>query len=116
MNYLWAGMMLVAIVYGAVHGTIPEVTQAALDSSKEAVTLCITMLGILSFWMGLMQVASASGLIERMRVGSGRSSVAVPQDTKRTSGDGTDCGELYCEHPGFGLGGDTGGAESDGGA
>ena len=69
MNYLWAGMMLVAIAYGAVHGTIPEVTQAALDSSKEAVTLCITMLGILSFWMGLMQVASASGLIERMTRG-----------------------------------------------
>lgn len=66
MNYLWAGMMLVAIIYGAVHGTIPEVTQAALDSSKEAVTLCITMLGILSFWMGLMQIASASGLIEKM--------------------------------------------------
>ena len=38
MNYLWAGMMLVAIIYGAIHGTIPEVTQAALDSSKEAVT------------------------------------------------------------------------------
>lgn len=69
MNYLWAGMMLAAIVYGAVHGTIPEVTQAALDSSKEAVTLCITMLGILSFWMGLMQVASASGLIEKLTRG-----------------------------------------------
>lgn len=66
MNYLWAGMMLVSVVYGAIHGTIPEVTQAALDSSKEAVTLCIAMLGILSFWMGLMQIGSASGLIEKM--------------------------------------------------
>lgn len=65
MNYLWAGMMLVAIVYGAFHGTIPEVTQAALDSSKEAVTLCITMLGILSFWMGLMRIAEAAGLIRK---------------------------------------------------
>ncbi len=69
MNYLWAGMMLVAIIYGAIHGTIPEVTQAALDSSKEAVTLCITMLGILSFWMGLMKVGSASGLIGKMTRG-----------------------------------------------
>jgi len=69
MNYLWAGMMLLAIIYGSIHGTIPEVTQAALDSSKEAVTLCITMLGILSFWMGLMQIGSASGLIERMTRG-----------------------------------------------
>lgn len=69
MNYLWAGMMLVAIICGSVNGTIPEVTQAALDSSKEAVTLCITMLGILSFWMGLMQIGTASGLIEKMTRG-----------------------------------------------
>ena len=69
MNALWAGMMLMAIIYGAFHGTIPAVTQAALDSAKEAVSLCITMLGILSFWMGLMQVGNASGLIGRMTRG-----------------------------------------------
>ena len=69
MNLLWAGMMLAAVVYGAFHGTMPQVTQAAIDSSKEAVMLCITMLGILSFWMGLMQVGSASGLIGRMTRG-----------------------------------------------
>ena len=69
MNALWAGMMLMAIIYGTFHGTIPAVTQEALDSAKEAVSLCITMLGILSFWMGLMQVGSASGLIGRMTRG-----------------------------------------------
>ena len=69
MNALWAGMMLMAIIYGTFYGTIPAVTQAALDSAKEAVSLCITMLGILSFWMGLMQVGSASGLIGRMTRG-----------------------------------------------
>jgi spore maturation protein A len=69
MNELWAGMMVVAIFYGAIHGTIPEVTQAALDGSKEAVTLCLTMLGILSFWMGMMQIADASGLIGKMTRG-----------------------------------------------
>ena len=37
MNALWAGMMLMAIIYGTFHGTIPAVTQAALDSAKEAV-------------------------------------------------------------------------------
>jgi spore maturation protein A len=69
MNELWAGMMVVAIFYGAVHGTIPQVTQAALDGSKEAVSLCLTMLGILSFWMGMMQIAEASGLIGKMTRG-----------------------------------------------
>ena len=69
MNALWAGMMLMAIIYGTFHGTIPAVTQAALDSAKEAVSLCITMLGILSFWMGLMQIGTASGLVERLTKG-----------------------------------------------
>ena len=66
MNGLWAGMMLTAIIYGTFHGTIPEVTQAALDSSKEAVTLCVGMLGILSFWMGLMRIAEKCGLVQQL--------------------------------------------------
>ena len=45
MNYLWAFMILTGIIYGAFHGTLPQITTAALDSAKEAVTLCITMMG-----------------------------------------------------------------------
>lgn len=69
MNYLWAAMMLLAVVYGALCGTVPAVTQAALDSAREAITLCLTMLGMLSFWMGMMQIGRASGLIRRMTRG-----------------------------------------------
>ena len=71
MNYLWAGMILLGVIYAAFCGNLPEVTVAALDSAKEAVTLCITMLGVMSFWMGLMNIATKSGLIasltEKMR-------------------------------------------------
>lgn len=63
LNNLWAGMILVGIVYGALTGRMAEVTNAALDSSREAVTLCITMLGVMSFWVGLMEIAQRSGLI-----------------------------------------------------
>lgn len=61
--------MLAAVVYGAFYGTLPDITQAALDSAKEAVTLSMTMLGILAFWMGLMQIGTASGLVERLTKG-----------------------------------------------
>ena len=63
LNDLWAGMILVGIIYGALTGRMADVTNAALDSSKEAVTLCITMLGVMSFWVGLMEIAQRSGLI-----------------------------------------------------
>lgn len=63
LNDLWAGMILVGIIYGALTGRMADVTNAALDSSKEAVTLCITMIGVMSFWVGLMEIAQRSGLI-----------------------------------------------------
>ena len=64
MNYLWAFMILTGVVFAAFHGTLPAVTQAALDSAKEAVTLCITMMGVMSFWVGLMRIAEKAGIIE----------------------------------------------------
>ena len=63
LNSLWAGMILIGIIFAAFTGRIPEITDAALDSSKEAVTLCITMIGVMAFWMGLMEIASKAGMI-----------------------------------------------------
>ena len=63
MNYLWAFMILSGVIFSAFHGTIPAVTGAVLDSAKEAVTLCITMTGVMSFWMGLMRIAERGGVI-----------------------------------------------------
>lgn len=56
-------MILIGVIYGAFHGTLPEITTAALNSAKEAVTLCITMTGIMSFWVGLMKIAENGGII-----------------------------------------------------
>ena len=63
LNYLWAGMILVGIVFGAFNGRMQDITNAALDSSKEAVTLCITMIGVMAFWTGIMEIASKAGVI-----------------------------------------------------
>ena len=63
MNYLWAFMILGGVVFSAFYGTLPAVTGAVLDSAKEAVTLCITMAGVMSFWMGLMRIAEKCGII-----------------------------------------------------
>ena len=66
LNYLWAFMILTGVIWGALNGNLSAVTDGALTSAKEAVMLCITMLGIMSFWTGLMEIGSKSGLIERL--------------------------------------------------
>lgn len=69
LNYIWAVMILIGILYAALTGNITSVTEAALDSAGEAVSLCITMAGIMALWMGLMEVAQKAGLIARMTRG-----------------------------------------------
>ena len=64
LNYLWAGMIGVGILFAAFTGKVPELTNAALDSAKEAVSLCITMVGVMSFWSGFMEIAKKAGIIE----------------------------------------------------
>ena len=62
--YLWAGMIIVGVIFAAFTGKMPDVTNAALDSSREAVTLCITLMGVMSFWVGIMEIAKRAGIIE----------------------------------------------------
>lgn len=60
MNYLWGGMILVGVVYAAMVN-LGAVTDQALASAKEAVSLCLTMTGAMAFWVGLMKIAEKGG-------------------------------------------------------
>lgn len=63
MNYLWAGMLILGILYGAFTGNMTAVSDAALSSAGEAITLCITTAGVLTLWTGLMEIARSCGMI-----------------------------------------------------
>ena len=69
LNYIWAFMILIGIVFGAFTGNMEAVSKAALESAGEAVSLCITMIGVMALWVGLMEIAQKSGLIEKMTKG-----------------------------------------------
>lgn len=66
LNYIWAFMILGGVLWGAVHGNLASVTDGAVNSAKDAVLLGITMLGIVSFWSGIMEIGKNAGLIERL--------------------------------------------------
>ena len=69
LNYIWAGMILLGVLYGVCSGQMSALTQGALDSAKDAVSLCITMAGVMALWMGLMEIAQESGMITKMTKG-----------------------------------------------
>ena len=69
LNYIWAGMILLGVIYGVCTGQMSALTGGALDSAGEAVSLCITMAGVMALWMGLMEIAQESGMITKMTKG-----------------------------------------------
>ena len=63
LNYIWFGMMFIAVITGIVNGTIEAVTQAAIDMAKVAVELSIGLIGIMALWLGVMKIAEKAGLM-----------------------------------------------------
>ena len=63
LNYIWFGMMFIAVIVGILTGNIDAVTQAAIDMAKTAVEIAIGLVGIMALWLGTMKIAEESGLI-----------------------------------------------------
>lgn len=66
LNYLWAGMILLGILYGTFTGNMENISNEALESAKDAINLCITMLGVMGVWVGLMKIAEKAGIVKGM--------------------------------------------------
>jgi len=67
LNYIWLGLIGLAVLIGGFRGNIGEVGQAAIDRAIYAVyPLGITLLATMTLWLGLMRLAEKAGLIHRL--------------------------------------------------
>lgn len=66
MNKIWFGMILLGIVVAAITGKIDTINQVIIKDSQEAVVFAIGLTGIMAFWLGLMNIAKQSGLINSL--------------------------------------------------
>jgi len=64
MNYIWLGLMLIALIVGAINGRIDAVTRAAVDNAAVAVEIALGLIGIMALWLGIMKIAEKGGVIQ----------------------------------------------------
>ena len=64
MNYIWLCLIIISFIVGAFTGKLQDVTNAMFDGAKSAVNVAIYLIGIMSFWLGIMKIAQKSGIIE----------------------------------------------------
>ncbi|RUS48131.1 nucleoside recognition domain-containing protein [Cohnella sp. AR92] len=65
-NWIWLGMMVISVGFAAVNGRVQEVTEAAFGGAQTGVTVCIGLISILVFWLGLMRIAEQAGLVQKL--------------------------------------------------
>ncbi len=63
LNYIWLGLILLAVIIGGVRQQMEAVTKGAFDAAELAVTLAIGLVGFMALWLGVMRLAERSGLI-----------------------------------------------------
>ncbi|MDI6605312.1 MAG: nucleoside recognition domain-containing protein [Thermoanaerobacteraceae bacterium] len=62
-NYIWFFMIGVGIVIAIINGRMEEVSKAIIDSAQSAVTISIGLIGIMTLWLGIMEIANKAGLM-----------------------------------------------------
>ena len=61
-NIIWLTLIVVGVLTGVATGTSADVTKAAIESTNQAVNICLGFIGIMTMWSGLMKIADAAGL------------------------------------------------------
>ncbi len=64
MNYIWYFLIVISIIFGSVNGKLNDVANAIFSGTELAVKIILTLLGIMTFWLGIMKIAEKSGIVE----------------------------------------------------
>ena len=65
LNWIWLAFLLIAVLVGGFNGKLPEMTNGAFESAKDAVmTLALPLVGLMAIWLGIMRLAERSGLVQ----------------------------------------------------
>jgi len=63
LNAIWLAMIFLSVIVGIIQGRIDAVVHAVTDAAKLGFEVAIGLTGIMALWLGIMGVASESGLV-----------------------------------------------------
>ena len=64
MNYIFIFLILISFVCAAINGKLDVVVSDIFSASKTAVEISLSLIGIMGFWLGIVNIAKKSGLMD----------------------------------------------------
>lgn len=66
LNIVWPIFIIISIIFAFFSGNLKELNSSIFESTNTAVSLCITLLGTMCLWNGIMQIASKTSAMEKI--------------------------------------------------
>lgn len=66
MNIIWSFLIIISFVIGAINGRLSDVVNAILTGAEAAISVAISICGVMVFWLGIMKIAEKSGIAEKI--------------------------------------------------
>ena len=66
LNILWPIFIIISFAYAIFSGNVDKLNESIFSSTSESVNLCISLLGSICLWNGIMQIANKTSIIDRL--------------------------------------------------
>lgn len=66
LNIVWPVFIIISIVFAILSGNIKELNNSIFESTNTAVNLCITLIGTMCLWNGIMQIACKTSAMKKI--------------------------------------------------
>lgn len=65
-NIIWPLFLIISFVYAIFNGRLEQVNTSVFEGTKSAVELCITLLGTMCLWNGIMKIACKTSIVKKL--------------------------------------------------
>lgn len=66
LNKIWPAFLIIAVIFAIFSGKLPELNNSIFESTSSAIELCLTLIGTMGLWSGIIKIAMKTSLIDKL--------------------------------------------------
>ncbi len=66
LNKIWPIFLIISFIYAIFTGSMPEVNNSIFESTSSAINLCLTLVGTMCLWCGIIKIAMETRAVDSL--------------------------------------------------